>query len=74
MLWQGGSQSINIGKASNDYVGVCDGQKLTLYINGVREHSVTDPVLRDGYVGVSVSSFEIVPVLVEVEWLDISLP
>ena len=74
LLFNGGSTSIRTGKDVNEYTAVCEGTRLTLLINGVEERSVKDTVLQEGRVGVSVSSFENVPVLVEFEWVEISIP
>ena len=73
-LFNGGSYSINMGKATNTYEAVCQGNTLTLYINGVKTRSVTDSNLKQGQVGVSVSSFEDYPILVGINWLTIANP
>lgn len=73
-LYNGGSESIRTGKDTNQYTAICDGTQLALYINGVETRVVSDQVLDDGYAGISVSSFEFVPVIVEFEWLQFSPP
>ena len=73
-LFNGGSYSINMGKATNTYEATCKGDTLTLYINGVETRSVKDNNLKKGQVGISVSSFEDYPILVNVDWLKISNP
>lgn len=75
-LASGGSNEIRMGKDTNQYSAVCNGRKLTLYINGVETNSIEDNkfVLRDGMVGVSVSSFDVIPINVEVEWFTIMEP
>ena len=73
-LFNGGSYSINMGKAKNTYEAVCQGDTLTLYINGVKARSVTDNNLKEGQIGVSVSSFEDYPILVDINWLTIANP
>lgn len=73
-LFNGGSYSINMGKATNSYEAVCKGNTLTLYINGVKTRSVTDSNLKQGQVGVSVSSFEDFPILVDINYLTIANP
>ncbi|MCF6277857.1 MAG: hypothetical protein L3J16_03810 [Anaerolineales bacterium] len=75
-ITNGGSNKIRSGKDTNQYVAVCKGKRLTLYINGEEITSIEDSKFnfREGLVGVSVSSFNVVPINVEIEWLDISTP
>jgi serine protease Do len=73
-LFDGGSTSIHMGRATNQYTAICKGDSLSLYINGVLERTVHDSNLSQGQVGISVSSFEDYPVLVNVNWLTISEP
>lgn len=75
-LQSGGSTNINMGKASNIYTAICDGNYLALYINGVFEKEVVDNRynLREGQVGFSVSSFDVTPILVEIDYFSIDLP
>lgn len=72
----GGSNAIKQGKDVNEYVISCVGDKLTLTINGEEIKPVTEKNygLRDGGVGVSVSSFNVLPILVEMEWFKVSEP
>ena len=75
-LQSGGSVNINTGRADNHYTAICDGNYLALYINGVFENEVVDNHynLRDGQVGFSVSSFDVTPILVEIDYFSIDLP
>lgn len=75
-LQSGGSTNINMGKATNIYTLICDGNYLALYINGAFEKEITDNRynLREGQVGFSVSSFDVTPILVEVDYFSIDLP
>jgi hypothetical protein len=65
-----------MGRAVNQYTAICEGNRLALYINGVLEKEVVDNKynLKEGQVGVSVSSFDVIPILVEVDSFSISLP
>jgi len=56
--------------------GICQGNKLSLYINGVLEREFVDTKhkLREGLVGLSVSSFDVLPILVEADYFTISVP
>jgi S1-C subfamily serine protease len=73
-LFDGGSQNIKMGRATNTYSAVCQGDSLSLYINGYLERTVSNSDLKEGQVGISVSSFDNYPVLVNVNWLKISQP
>jgi len=75
-LATGGSTEINMGRDTNVYTAICEGNHLALYINGYLENELTDSKynLPDGQVGFSVSSFNVVPVRVEVDYFAISQP
>jgi S1-C subfamily serine protease len=72
----GGSTAIRSGRDVNTYTGVCSGDTLTLYINGVEVNSVQETRfrLKEGQVGLSVSSFDVLPINVEFGWVAISPP
>jgi hypothetical protein len=76
LLADGGSNKIKSGKDVNTYKIICKDRKLTLYINGNETRTVEDNqyVLRNGKVGISVSSFNNLPVKVEYDWVTISEP
>jgi S1-C subfamily serine protease len=73
-LYTGGSLNINMGKDVNEYTAVCSGSELTLYINGVHTRTVNDRTLRTGLVGISASSFDQTPVLLEWDYVIFSIP
>ncbi len=75
-LADGGSNKIKSGKDINTYKIICKERTLSLYINGFETRVYTDNnfVLRDGKVGISASSFNDLPVKVEVDWITISQP
>lgn len=72
-LTSGGSVHVKTGRDSNVYTAVCRGNQLALYINGYLEKEHVDTIynLKEGQVGVSVSSFDVLPILVEIEYFDI---
>lgn len=72
----GGSNAIKQGKDVNEYGISCKGNELTLYINGDEVKTVTEKkyALRSGQVGMSVSSFNVLPILIEMDWVKISEP
>jgi hypothetical protein len=72
----GGSNAINQGKEVNEYSIICNGDELTLFINGDEVNSLTEKNygLRSGQIGVSVSSFNVLPILIEMDWIKVSEP
>lgn len=75
-LASGGSTNVLTGRSENTYSAVCNGNQLALYINGVLEREYVDNVynLSEGQVGILVSSFDVLPILVEIDYFSISLP
>ncbi len=75
-LASGGSTNVRMGRDINLYTAVCQGNRLALYINGVleREHVDNRYNLNEGQVGFSVSSFDVLPILVEVDYFSIMEP
>ena len=72
----GGSNAINQGKEVNEYSITCQGDDLTLNINGDKVISIKEKKygLRQGQAGISVSSFNVLPILIEMDWIRISEP
>lgn len=72
----GGSTKIKSGLAENEYGIACQGNTLVLYINGAEARRLKDQkyLLPEGKVGISVSSFRDVPVIVDFYWVKISQP
>lgn len=73
-LYTGGSYAINMGQDVNDYTAVCVGNQLSLYINGELTRTVNDSKLKSGLAGISVSSFDSTPVILEFDYLVFSIP
>lgn len=75
-IYNGGSNDIRQGKDINTYTLTCQGRTLSLMINGIEIHKVDDNkyVLRDGNVGIGVSSFNTLPIKVEFDSVEISEP
>jgi hypothetical protein len=73
-LANGGSLAIKQGKDVNEYAIECKGTQLTLFINGEEVTSVNEREygLRSGQVGISVSSLNVLPILIEMDWVKIS--
>jgi len=75
-ITNGGSNDIKQGKDVNEYSVSCVGNKLSLNINGREVKSITEKNygLREGGVGVSVSSLNVIPILVDMDWFKVSQP
>jgi len=73
-LYDGGSTAIKMGRDTNTYTMVCQGQEISLYINGVFTHTFEHKDLKEGQIGFGVSSYDDYPVRVNVNWLEISEP
>ncbi len=76
IIAEGGSTKIKTGLAENEYGILCQGNTLTLYINGTESRKFEEKkfLLPEGKVGISVSSFRDVPVTVDFYWARISQP
>ncbi len=72
----GGSNDIKAGLGVNEYGAKCQGDELSLTINGAKVISIKDKKygLRSGQVGVSVSSFNVTPILIDMDWFKVSEP
>ncbi len=73
-LYDGGSTAINMGRDTNLYTVICQGDELSLYINGVLTRTVENSDLKEGMVGFGVSSYYSYPVIINVDWIEISEP
>ena len=73
-LYDGGSTAINMGRDTNVYTMICQGRELSLYINGTFTHKFEHKDLKEGAVGLGVSSYNSYPVKINVNWLEISQP
>ena len=72
----GGSNNIKQGQAVNTYALVCKGNTITVFINDKEIKRIDDNQhgLRDGEIGIGLSSFRYLPVEVEFDWVKISQP
>ncbi|MCG2786658.1 MAG: trypsin-like peptidase domain-containing protein [Anaerolineae bacterium] len=74
----GGSTAVKQGKAVNQYTFSCDGEKLSFFINGVEPkgspYMERKYALRRGSVGFAISSLNVTPVNMEVDWFEVSQP
>lgn len=72
----GGSNDIKAGLETNEYLVKCEGNEISLAINGQDVITIQDKKygLSKGQVGISVSSFNVLPILIEMDWFKISEP
>lgn len=76
LLAEGVSGSILRGQQANEIGMVCSERDLILYVNGQLVNSFSENLhlLRDGLVGVGVSSYDELPIRLDLDWLKIRLP
>jgi len=78
LISNGGTLFLKQGKEVNEYSMVCKDKTISMFINGqeIKQSPITDNKygLREGSVGFNISSLNIVPVIVEVDWFKISEP
>jgi hypothetical protein len=72
----GGALALKQGKETNDYAMVCNGSEITLFINDKEIIKVSDNDYghSDGYVGFNISSLNVTPIIVDVDWFKVSEP
>jgi hypothetical protein len=74
-LYSGGSNAIRTGMATNEYTLICDGNEISLYINGTKVRTVGSEFgLSRGQIGIGASSFKRYPVSLDFDWVKISEP
>lgn len=72
----GGTTALKQGKEVNEYKLVCDGDEITMYVNGEKIKTVKDTqyAFKEGFVGFNISSLNVLPITVNVNWVDVSEP
>jgi hypothetical protein len=78
LLVNGGSLAVLMGHATNEYTMICEGDQISMFINGQEvAYSPFRPLIFyyvDGEVGFNISSLYAYPVITDVEWMRISQP
>jgi hypothetical protein len=76
IIANGGSNNIKQGQAINTYALSCKGNTITVFINDKEIKHINDNQhgLRDGQIGIGLSSFRYLPVEVEFNWVKITQP
>ena len=72
----GGVKALKQGKEVNEFTMICNGTDITLGVNNVEIKKVKENkfALRDGFVGFNISSLNVTPIVVEVDWFQVSEP
>ncbi len=72
----GGAASLKQGKEVNEYGMLCEGEEITLFVNGkeLKTRVEDDYSFREGLVGFNISSLNVFPIILEVDWFKISEP
>jgi S1-C subfamily serine protease len=76
ILNNGGTTALKQGKDVNEYKMDCVGNEITMYINGTELKTVKDTTYGydEGFVGFNISSLNVLPITVNVNWFDIAQP
>jgi hypothetical protein len=76
LLGSGGTKLLKMGKEVNDYGMTCLGNTITMYINGSEIKTITDNTYRfdEGAIGFNISSLDIFPIEIGVDWIEVSEP
>ena len=76
IIANGGTNALKQGREVNEYAMTCEGDEITLSINDEEIRSVTDNTYgyNTGLVGFNISSLNVLPITVEINWFEISQP
>ncbi len=72
----GGTTALKQGKEVNEYRMDCNGDEITLYINDKKLKTIKDNNYgyNEGLVGFNISSLNVLPITVNVNWFEIGQP
>jgi hypothetical protein len=72
----GGAMMLKQGKEVNEYSMTCSDNEIKLEINGESLKTIKENkyALRKGTVGFNISSLNVYPIIVEVDWFEVSEP
>lgn len=72
----GGTNELRQGKEQNTYRMECVDDEITLYINDKKLNTVKDSeyFFNEGYVGFNISSLNVLPITLEINWFEIAQP
>ena len=72
----GGTNDLRQGREVNEYQMDCVGDEITMYVNGEKIKTFRDTryLFDEGFVGFNISSLNVLPITVEVNWFEIAQP
>lgn len=72
----GGTNDLNQGKDQNTYRMDCVDDEITVYVNDKKLTTVRDSqyLFDEGFVGFNISSLNVLPITLEVNWFEIAQP
>jgi serine protease Do len=72
----GGTNALKQGKEVNEYGMICNDNEISLYINGTELKTIKETRYgyNEGLVGFNISSLNVLPITVNVNWFDIAQP
>jgi hypothetical protein len=76
VIANGGTTALKQGKETNEYKMICSGNEITLFVNGTKLRTVKDNTygFKEGHVGFNISSLNVLPITVDVNWFEVSEP
>ncbi len=76
ILDNGGTNALKQGREVNEYRLDCSGDEITMYINDKKIKTVQDTryLFDEGLVGFNISSLNVLPITVNVNWFEITQP
>lgn len=76
ILDNGGTNALKQGREVNEYRLDCSGDEITMYVNDKKIKTVQDTryLFDEGFVGFNISSLNVLPITVEVNWFQIAQP
>jgi hypothetical protein len=76
VLANGSTNALRQGREINEYAMTCQGDEITLFVNDEKIRSVRDNTygFHSGLVGFNISSLNVLPITVAVNWFEVSQP
>jgi WD40 repeat protein len=76
VIVNGGTQALKQGHEINEYEMICKGSQITVFVNGDELQTITESTyaFASGQVGFNISSLNVLPITVAVNWFEIRRP
>ena len=76
IMANGGTNALKQGREVNQYQLDCVGDEITMYVNDQKIQTFQDRqyLFDDGFVGFNISSLNVLPITVNVNWFEIAQP